>query len=148
VAAKHQFLAAEFSNRWDRTYEGRTLAPQEGADEVVIALMKQKPAPAMRVKPVQPKKYYNEARISSGDRIIFRIEKGTVWFVDIVENDQRRPLRPGGQGAVQLTGHQTGALGTQERPAVIVTLPHLRCYSRPHPLAGVRHALLRCRRSG
>jgi hypothetical protein len=85
VATKEKFLAAEFSIRWDGRYEGLTRAQRESIDEVVIALMKQKPAPGMRIKPIQPKKYYNEARINSG--IVYRVGKGTASFVDIVEHD-------------------------------------------------------------
>ena len=32
-------------------------------------------------------KYYLEARINSGDRIIFRIEDGSVFFIDVVAHD-------------------------------------------------------------
>jgi hypothetical protein len=87
VARKEKFLAAEFSKRWDRTYEGLTRAQQEQVDGVVIALMKQKPTPGMRIKPIHPEKYYNEARANSGDRVVFRIDRNTVWFVEIVEHD-------------------------------------------------------------
>ena len=42
---------------------------------------------AMRIKPIEPDKYYNEARINDGDRLVHRIERGTVYFVDIVSHD-------------------------------------------------------------
>jgi hypothetical protein len=41
----------------------------------------------MRVKPIEPEKYYNEARINDGDRIVFRAEHETVWFVDVIPHD-------------------------------------------------------------
>jgi hypothetical protein len=41
----------------------------------------------MRIKPIEPEKYYNEARINDGDRLVFRVESGCVWFVDVVEHD-------------------------------------------------------------
>lgn len=61
-----------------------------------MSLIKQKTSPGLRIKPVQPEKYYFEARINSGDRIIFRIEAGTIFFIDIVKHDDidrygRRP---------------------------------------------------------
>jgi hypothetical protein len=87
VARRDRFLAAEFSKRWDRTYQGLTPSQQRAIDDVVIALMKQKPTSGMRVKPVQPEKYYHEARINSGDRVVFRTAQDTMWFVDIVEHD-------------------------------------------------------------
>ena len=52
-----------------------------------MALMKQEPTPGMRVKPIEPDKYFYEARINDGDRLVFRIDEGRVWFVDIVEHD-------------------------------------------------------------
>jgi len=50
----------------------------------------------LHVKPILPDKHYLEARISSGDRIVFRLEQGTVYFVDVVKHDDvarygRRP---------------------------------------------------------
>jgi hypothetical protein len=41
----------------------------------------------LRVKPIHPDKYYLEARITSGDRIIFRVEEGRILFVDVVHHD-------------------------------------------------------------
>jgi hypothetical protein len=84
VARKRSFLGAEWSRRWDRSYQKLTHEQQKAADKVVIALLKQQPTPGMRVKPVEPEKHYNEARINDGDRVIFRFEAGKVWFVDIV----------------------------------------------------------------
>ena len=61
-----------------------------------MALIKQAPLPGHQVKPIHPDKYYFEARINSGDRIVFRIPGGTIFFVDIVKHDDisrygRRP---------------------------------------------------------
>jgi hypothetical protein len=63
-----------------------------------MALIKRESSSGLRVKPIQPEKYYFEARINRGDRIIFRVEAGTVYFVDIVKHDDigrygRRPRR-------------------------------------------------------
>lgn len=82
------FLAAAWSSRWDKSYAALSHDRQKGADKVAIALIKQEVTPGMRVKPVEPEKYYNEAPINDGDRLIFRIEDATVWFVDVVEHDQ------------------------------------------------------------
>jgi len=81
------FLAAEWSKRWSKTYAGLSVERQKGTDKVAIALIKQEPTPGMRIKPIEPEKYYNEARINDGDRLVFRIEAGTVWFVDVVDHD-------------------------------------------------------------
>jgi hypothetical protein len=81
------FLAAEFSAHWDKSYERLPADKQEETDEVVMALLKSQPTPAMRVKPIQPDKHYHEARINSGDRVVYRVEAGVCRFADIVPHD-------------------------------------------------------------
>lgn len=63
------------------------MAQQGGVDKGVIALLKRKPTPGMQVKPIQPDKYYDEARINDGDRLVHRIDGGTLWVVDVVPHD-------------------------------------------------------------
>lgn len=82
------FLGAAWSKRWDKSYASLSHDRQKGTDKVAIALIKQELTPGMRVKPIEPEKYYNEARINEGDRLIFRIEDETVWFVDVVTHDE------------------------------------------------------------
>jgi hypothetical protein len=64
-----------------------------------MALIKGTDTPGLHVKPILPDKHYLEGRISSGDRIVFRIQDDTVYFLDVVKHDDirrygRRP-RPG-----------------------------------------------------
>jgi hypothetical protein len=87
VARRKPFLGAEWSKRWDRSYEKLTHEQQKGVDRVAIALIKQQPTPGMRIKPIEPEKYYYEARVNEGDRLIHRIDASKVWFVDIVAHD-------------------------------------------------------------
>ncbi len=87
MARKKTFLGAEWSKRWDKSYQKLNHEQQKGVDKAVIALLKQEPTPGMRIKPVEPEKYYNEARANYGDRVIHRIEDRKVWFVDIVVHD-------------------------------------------------------------
>lgn len=61
-----------------------------------MALIKGTDAPGVNVKPILPDKHYLEARISSGDRIVFRLGQGAIFFVDVVKHDDigrygRRP---------------------------------------------------------
>lgn len=81
------FLTAEWSARWQKSYAALSADRQKSADKVAIALIKQEVTPGMRVKPIEPDKYYNEARINDADRIVFRVEAQTVWFVDVVTHD-------------------------------------------------------------
>jgi len=87
LARKHTFLNAEFAERWKESYQSLQSAEQIGTDRVVMALLKQKPTPGMRVKPIEPDKYYFEARINDGDRLIHRTHEGTIYFIDIVSHD-------------------------------------------------------------
>lgn len=87
MARKQPFLRAEFSEQFKVAYAAPQVAQQNGVDKVVIALLKQQPTPGMRVKPVEPDKYYHEARINDGDRLIHRAHDGTVYFVDVVTHD-------------------------------------------------------------
>lgn len=87
MARRQPFLAAEFSKRFEKSYAGLTVAQQGGVDKGVIALLKRKPTPGMQVKPIQPDKYYDEARINDGDRLAHRIDGGTLWVVDVVPHD-------------------------------------------------------------
>ena len=81
------FLSAFWSERWKSSYGELTLERQASCDRAVLALIKRESPPGLRVKPIQPEKYYLEGRISSGDRIVFRVEGGAVYFVDIVAHD-------------------------------------------------------------
>ncbi|HUQ48987.1 MAG TPA: hypothetical protein VM053_12205 [Gemmatimonadaceae bacterium] len=87
MARKHALLNAEFTERWKESYQGLQSAQQNGIDKVIIALLKQKPTPGMRVKPIEPGKYYCEARINDADRLIHRTSEGTIYFIDIVSHD-------------------------------------------------------------
>ncbi len=101
MARKQLFLHGEFSNQWKESYQRLQHTQQQGADRIVIALLKQQPTPGMRVKPIEPDKYYDEARINDGDRLIHRTHEGTVHFVDIVPHDE---IGKYGRGPKQLPG--------------------------------------------
>jgi len=54
---------------------------------VIEALARQEPTPGMRVKPILPGRFYSEARISSGDRLIFRTSQAILHLIDVVTHD-------------------------------------------------------------
>ena len=87
MARKKGFLAAEFSQRFNESYAALSHDQQRGADRVLLALTKQEATPGMRVKPIEPEKYYSEARINDGDRLVHRIEGAKLWVVDVVAHD-------------------------------------------------------------
>jgi len=98
MARKQTFLSTEWSEPWKENYAKLSAERQTACDEATIALIKQIFSPGLRVKPIKPDKYYLEARINSGDRIIFRLEEGTIFFVNVVPHDQiwrygKRPKR-------------------------------------------------------
>jgi len=87
VARRQTFFTAWFSPGFAESYAALPADLQERCDETIMALVKGLAPPGLRVKPIHPDKYYNEARISSGDRIVFRVEGGQIDFVDVVKHD-------------------------------------------------------------
>lgn len=87
MAKKKSFLSVEFSDRFKTSYARLSHDRQKGADKAIIALMKQEPTPGLRPKPIEPEKFYTEARINSGDRLIYRVDGGKLWVVDVVSHD-------------------------------------------------------------
>ena len=87
MARKQTFLSAVWSDVWKERYARLSAERQLACDEAAMALIKQLAPAGLRIKPIQPTKYYLEARINSGDRIVFRLAEGTLFFVDIVAHD-------------------------------------------------------------
>ncbi len=88
MARRQTFLGVAWSTRFRESYPRLSPDRQKGTDKVILALMKQEITPGMRIKPIEPEKYYQEARINDGDRLIFRTEDGRVLFVDVVPHDE------------------------------------------------------------
>lgn len=98
MARKQAFLSAQWSEQWKAAYAQLSSDRQAACDKAAIALIKQVSSPGLHIKPIHPDKYYSEARINSGDRIIFRFEDDTIYFVDVVKHDDisrfgKRPKR-------------------------------------------------------
>jgi hypothetical protein len=87
MARKQTFLSAIWSDVWKESYAKLSAERQAACDEAAMALIKQTTSSGLRIKPIQPAKYYLEARINSGDRIVFRLAEGTVFFIDVVAHD-------------------------------------------------------------
>lgn len=87
MARKQTFLTAEWSEQWKASYAQLSADRQATCDKAAIALIKRESSPGLHIKPIHPDKHYSEARINSGDRIVFRIGEGTIFFVDVVKHD-------------------------------------------------------------
>ena len=87
MARKQTFLTAEWSEQWKASYAQLSDDRQAACDKAAIALIKRESSPGLHIKPIHPDKYYSEARINSGDRIVFRVAEGTIFFVDVVKHD-------------------------------------------------------------
>ena len=99
MAPRPAARSALFSEQWWDSYGRLPSDRQSSCDRAAMALIKGGDAPGLQVKPILPDKHYLEGRISSGDRIVFRTEGGTIYFMDVVKHDDisrygRRP-RPG-----------------------------------------------------
>ncbi len=70
-----------------RAYGRLTPARQRSCDRLLLALQSGDATPGATIKPILPQKYYWEARISGGDRLIFRREGNCLILVDIVAHD-------------------------------------------------------------
>jgi hypothetical protein len=84
---RQTFLTAVWSEEWKASYQALSPDRQTACDEAAITLIKHGDSPGLRIKPIHPEKYYLEARINSGDRIVFRVEGGTIFFIDVVKHD-------------------------------------------------------------
>ena len=90
------FPTALFSERFKASYSRLSAEKQRDCDQAVLAPMKGLESPGLRIKPIQPDKHYLEARMGSGDRVVFRREAGQILFIDVVTHDEidrygRRP---------------------------------------------------------
>ena len=91
--------SAVWTEQWWESYGRLASDRQASCDRVVMTLVKGTEAPGLNVKPILPDKHYLEGRISSGDRIVFRLEGTTIYFMDVVKHDDigrygRRPRQP------------------------------------------------------
>jgi len=88
--------SAVWTDQWWDSYARLAADRQASCDPVVMALIKGTDTPGLHVKPILPDKHYLEGRISSGDRIVFRVEGSTIYFMDVAKHDDigrygRRP---------------------------------------------------------
>ena len=87
MARKQPFLDIEFADQFKKSYSDFQAREQERIDELVMALAKGVRTPGMRIKPIEPEKYYLEARVNDGNRVVFRIANDTLLLADVVPHD-------------------------------------------------------------
>jgi hypothetical protein len=96
VAPIAPFPTAVFSDRFKESYSRLSAEKQRDCDQAVLSVIKGLESPGLRIKPIQPDKHYLEARIGSGDRVVFRRAVGQLLIIDVVTHDEigrygRRP---------------------------------------------------------
>jgi len=99
MAKTPRFRPARWAKQWEWSCSELPPDRQRSCDRVIMALIRQESSSGLRIKPILPEKYYSEARIASGDRIVFRMEGDEIVFVDVVsqgdvDRDGRRPKKP------------------------------------------------------
>ena len=90
MAPRPAIRSAIWTDQWWHSYARLEADRQASRDRVAMALVKGTDAAGLNVKPILPDKHYLEARISSGDRIVFRVEASTLYFMDVVKHDDIR----------------------------------------------------------
>jgi hypothetical protein len=96
LAPRPAVRSAVWTDQWWDSYARLAADRQASCDRVAMALIKGSDTPGLNVKPILPDKHYLEGRISSGDRIVFRVEGSTIYFMDVAKHDDigrygRRP---------------------------------------------------------
>ena len=97
--SRPRFLSVDFDAGFPASYAVLSADRQKATDRAMLALIKQETTPGMHIKPIQPDKYFYEARINQADRLIYRIHQGEITFVDVVAHDDigrygKRPTTP------------------------------------------------------
>ena len=96
MSGRLRFRNATFGDKWPKSYLALDPLRRRPCDSAVIALLKTDPSPGLRIHPILPSKYFSEARINSGDRIVFRLDGDAIVFVDVVAHDHvDRYAQPG-----------------------------------------------------
>ena len=83
----HGELELSYGSRFEERLHRLPVARRSSCLRVIAALARQEPTPGMRVKPILPGRFYSEARISSGDRLICRTSEGILHLIDVVTHD-------------------------------------------------------------
>lgn len=94
-----KLLGVSRDPRFDKRLRSLPTPRREACARVIEALVRQEPPPGMRVRPILPDRHYLEARLSSGDRLIFRVEASVLHLIDVVSHDDiarysSRPPKP------------------------------------------------------
>lgn len=81
------FATYERTVLFDEVYHALTKVQKKQADKTVTLLFSNPAHPGLKTHPVKPGKYYWEAYMNSGDRIIYVPEGSHLVLVDIVKHD-------------------------------------------------------------
>ena len=87
MTRKRGELEVSYGRRFEERLRRLPESRRTSCLRVIEALARQEPTPGMRVKPILPGRFYSEARISSGERLIFRTSLGILHLIDVVTHD-------------------------------------------------------------
>ena len=80
-------LTVEWSGRFEKRLGALADNRRQSCLRAIEAIAHGQATPGMRVRPILPSKFYSEARIASGDRLVFRVAEGVLYLIDVVEHD-------------------------------------------------------------
>ncbi len=81
------FLSHDSSKRFQKTYRKLSDVLQKQVDAAVLRLIENPAHPGLNVHAIRESRYYSEAYINRGDRLIFRAEGRHLFLIDIVPHD-------------------------------------------------------------
>ena len=81
------FSTFETTRRFDASYSALNDQCKKQADKAIELLFNNPAHPGLAAHPIKPDKYYREAYLNRGDRIIYRAEGSHLVLVDIVKHD-------------------------------------------------------------
>lgn len=82
------FSDAYFTDRFKKSYTRLHPDVQKQCDRAIKQVLEDPTYRGLRAKPIQPSKIYWEARVGRADRLIYKPEGSTVYFIDVITHDE------------------------------------------------------------
>lgn len=85
--AAEPFRTAERSKEFDRSYARLQKATRKQVEKTISLLFTNPAHPGLEAHPIRPDKYYWEAYVNRGDRLIYVPEGSHLFLVDVIPHD-------------------------------------------------------------